>query len=221
MSAILIVLVLLFFAVALASFLRNRQTSTEYLPNLNPGVPRISSRSLPRSLFDPPAAQALAELKHEELRASLLTRAGGGDPSVLVEANVDPNLYNEVLTALVARSNDVREIAVYLSQHAELRTNAQLAQAYIKLWDDAPNRSELATMLHLAALSDNADVYWLAADTAKQAWDEGRLAQVSPQELAAAIATQYWLLKTEARESGAGFVLKRYVASVRRELGGR
>ena len=96
----------------------------------------------------------------------------------------------------------------------------QLAKAYIKVWDQAPNRSDLAMMLHLAALSDNADVYWFAVDVAKQAWDEGRLAHVSPKELAAAIEVEYWLLATEARESGAGFVLKRYVASVRRELSG-
>ena len=214
MSAILIVLVLLLLAVALASFLRNRQTSTEYLPPYNPGVPQISSRSL----FDAPSAAAIAEMNHEQLRANLLTRAGAGDTTVLVEAKADPAFYNEVLTALVAHSNDVRAIALYLVQHDELRANATLAQAFIKLWDAAPNRSDLATMLHLAALSDNADVYWLAVDVAKQAWDEGRLTQVSPKELAAAIEAQYWLLKTEARESGAGFVLKRYVASVRHEL---
>lgn len=214
MSAILIVLVLLLLAVALASFLRNRQTSTEYLPPYNPGVPQISSRSL----FDAPSAAAIAEMNHEQLRANSLTRAGAGDTTVLVEAKADPALYNEVLTALVAHSNDVRAIALYLVQHDELRANATLAQALIKLWDAAPNRSDLATMLHLAALSDNADVYWLAVDVAKQAWDEGRLTQVSPKELAAAIEAQYWLLKTEARESGAGFVLKRYVANIRREL---
>lgn len=214
MSAILIVLVLLLLAVALASFLRNRQTSTEYLPGSNPGVPQISSRSL----FDAPSAEAIAEMKHEQLRANLLTRAGTGDATVLVEANANPHLYHEVLTALMAHSSDVRALALYLAQHDELRANATLAQAFVKLWDAAPNRSDLATMLHLAALSDNADVYWLAVDVAKQAWDEGRLTHVAPQELAAAIEAQYWLLKTAARESGAGFVLKRYVASVRHEL---
>lgn len=218
MSAVLIVLVLLLLAVALANFLRNRNTSTEYLPSPSPVVPQISSRSLPRSLFDPPSAQALAEMQNEQLRASLLTRVTAGDLSVLIEANANPILYNEVLTALVAQSADVREIVLYLSAHAELRANAQLAQAFIKAWEEAPNRSELATMLHLAALSDDADVYWHAVDVARQAWDEGRLTQVSPKELAAAIEAEYWLLNTEARESGAGFILKRYVASVRREL---
>ena len=220
MSAILIVLVLLLLAVALANFLRNRNASTEYLPNPSPGVPQISSCSLPRSLFDPPSAQALAEDQLAQLRANLLTRVEGGDYSVLAEAKTNPALYNEVLNALLAHNNDVREIAVYISRDAELRANMQLAKAYIKVWDQAPNRSDLAMMLHLAALSDNADVYWFAVDVAKQAWDEGRLAHVSPKELAAAIEVEYWLLATEARESGAGFVLKRYVASVRRELSG-
>lgn len=216
MSALLIVLVLLLLAVALAYSLRNRNASTEYLLDSSPGVPQIS----PRSLFDPPSAQALAEDKLEQLRANLLTRAGCGDYSVLDEAKANQTLYNEVLNALLTRDSDVREIASYILRHTELRANAQLAQALIQVWNQAPGRSELATMLHIAALSDNADVYWLAVDVARQAWDEGRLPQVSPKELAAAIEVEYWLLNTEARESGAGFVLQRYVANVRRELRG-
>lgn len=214
MSAILIVLVLLLLAVALASFFRNRPTITASLPHAGPAVLPVSSRSL----FDPPSAQRIAEIEREQLRANWLTRVSQGDLSVLVEAQADSALYNEVLTALVTQCNDVREIALYLSRHTELRANAQLAQAYIKLWEAAPNRNDLATLLHLAAVSDDADVYWLAVDVAKQAWEQGRLTQVSPSELAAAIEAQYWLMHIEARESGAGFVLKRYVASVRREL---
>lgn len=216
MSAILIVLVLLLLAVALANFLRNRNTSTEYLPNPSPGVPQISSRSL----FDPPSAQALAELKSEQLRANLLTRVENGDYSVLDEASASQTLYNELLNALLAQGSDVRELAVYISRNAALRSNTKLAEHFIKIWDQTPNRSDLGLMFHLAALSDDANVYWYAVDVAKQAWDEGRLAQISPKELAAAIEAEYWLLDTEARESGAGFVLKRYVASVRRELSG-
>ncbi|MBS1807929.1 MAG: hypothetical protein JST84_07040 [Acidobacteria bacterium] len=218
MSAILIVLVLLLFAVALATFLRNRSVSTEYLPYPSPGVPQISSRSLPPSLFDPPSAQALADDKREQLRANLLTRVDLGDYAVLDETKADPSLYNEMLNALLARGHDVREIATYILRNAELRANTQFAQAFIKVWDQTPTRNDLASMLHLAALSDNADVYWLAVEVAKQAWDEGRLAYVTPKELAAAIEVEYWLLSADARESGAGFVLKRYVANVRRGL---
>ena len=109
MSAIPIVLVLLLLAVALANFLRNRKTSTEYLPNPSPGVPQISSRSLPRSLFDPPSAQALAEDQLAQLRANLRTRVEDGDYSVLDEAKANPTLYNEVLNALLARGSDVRD----------------------------------------------------------------------------------------------------------------
>ena len=159
--------------------------------------------------------------QREQRRANLLTRVEDGDYSVLDEAKVIPTLYDEMLNALLARGNDVREIATYISRNHELRANVQLAQSFIKVWDQAPNRSDLATMLHLAALSDNADVYWFAVDVAKQAWDEGRLTQVSPKELAAAIEAEYWLLDTAARESGAGFVLKRYVATVRRDLSGQ
>jgi hypothetical protein len=210
MSAILIVLVLLVIGIALAITNRKRIAITEYLPEPRPLVPR--------SLFTSPSPQIIAEMEAEELRENLLTRARTGDVSVLAEAKTKKALYHEVLTALLTHGSDVPALAAYVSRHVELRTSTQLAQAFIKHWDSSPTRNELATMLHLAALSDNADVYWLAVDVAKQAWDEGRLTQVSPQELAAAIEAEYWLLEPEARASGSGYVLKRFVANVRREL---
>lgn len=213
MSAILIVLVLLFIGIALALTNRKRISTTKYLPEPRPLVPS--------SLFDPPSAKIIAEMDAEKLQAELFVRARNGDVSVLHEAQTNPPLYHEVLTALLTHSSDVPALAAYVSRHVELRSNAQLAQAFIKHWDTAPNRSELASMLHLAALSDNADVYWLAVEVAKQAWDEGRLPQVSPKELAAAIEAEYWLLEPEARSSGTGYVLKRFVANVRRDLSER
>lgn len=210
MSAILIVLVLLFIGIALAITNRKRIAITEYLPEPRPLVPS--------SLFDSPSPQIIAEMDAEELRTELLERVRQGDVSVLDEAHANKALYHEVLTALLTHGSDVPALAAYVSRHVELRTNPLLAQAFIKHWNAAPNRNELATMLHVAALSDNTDVYWLAVDVAKQAWDEGRLTQVSPKELAAAIEAEYWLLEPEARSSGAGYVLKRFVANVRREL---
>lgn len=210
MSAILIVLVLLFIGIALAFTTRKYIATSEYLPEPRPLVPS--------SLFDTPSPQMIAEMDAEELREQLLARARNGEFSVLHEAEPNPTLYHEVLSALLTHSSDVPALAAYVSRHVELRTSAQLAQAFIKHWDSSPNRNELATMLHVAALSDNADVYWLAVDIAKQAWDEGRLTNVSPKELAAAIEAEYWLMKPEARSSGTGYVLKRFVANVRREL---
>ncbi|HEX4951532.1 MAG TPA: hypothetical protein VFZ34_33045 [Blastocatellia bacterium] len=212
MSAILIVLVLLFIGIALALTTRKRIIRTEYLPEPRPLVPG--------SLFDPPSPQMIAEMDAEKLREELLARARNGDVSVLDETKANQALYHEVLSALLTHGSDVLELAAYVSRHIELRTSAQLAQAFIKHWDAAPNRNELATMLHVAARSDNADIYWCAVDVAKQAWDEGRLAQVSPKELAAAIEAEYWLLEPEARSSGTGYVLRRFIANVRRELKG-
>lgn len=214
MSAILIVLVLLFIGIALAFTTRKRIATSEYLPEPRPLVPI----SLPSSLFDSPSPQLIAEMDAEKLREELLARARNGDVSVLDKAKTSQALYHEVLTALLTHGSDVAALAACITRNVELRANSQLAQAFIKHWDESPNRNELATMLHVAALSDNADVYWLAVDVAKQAWDEGRLSQVSPKELAAAIEAEYWLMEPEARSSGAGYVLKRFVANVRREL---
>jgi hypothetical protein len=73
-------------------------------------------------------------------------------------------------------------------------------------------------MLHIAALSDDAAIYQQAVETVLQVWRNGRLPEISSEELYALIENQYWMLASEAKRSGAGFVLKRRLVSVRREL---
>lgn len=49
-------------------------------------------------------------------------------------------------------------------------------------------------------------------------WREGRVSKVSPTDILATIESGYWLISSEARLSGSGFLLKKAIAEVRREL---
>ena len=76
----------------------------------------------------------------------------------------------------------------------------------------------MTKMLHVAALSDDATVYQAAVETALEFWRKGFLPKISPQELLAILEGEFWLLSSNTRSSGAGFLLKRTLSSARREL---
>ncbi|MDX6612955.1 MAG: hypothetical protein QOD75_2141 [Blastocatellia bacterium] len=178
-----------------------------------------------RGLFDydqtPHELSEETRIHEADRRRILLERASQGDTSVLKEAHeLTPPLYNEVLNALVARSESSAQLlalASHVTRH-ELPVNRNLASALIEAWREDPDRNSTAKMLHLAALADDPEVYRTALDAAVRAWRDGALPDVSAPELQAILEGEFWILSSHARRSGAGFVLKRSLAAVRREL---
>ncbi len=182
-----------------------------------------------RGLFidDTPDGQARAEPDFEaaeeavQQRAELLQRAKAGEKSTLLEAReMDAELYEEALDLLVAQADsDSKLLTVisYVARH-DLRVNDKLAERVIDAYKNAPDRSATAKMLHVAALSDNAAVYQRAVETALTFWREGRLSEISAQELRSILEGEFWILSSPTRSSGAGFLLKRTLANARRVL---
>ena len=97
------------------------------------------------------------------------------------------------------------------------KTTAE-AEALIGAFPASPDRNSTVRMLHTAALSDDAAVYQKAVEAALRAWREQRLNDVSAPDLQALFTSEFWVLSSDTRSSGAGFVLKRALASARREL---
>jgi hypothetical protein len=93
-----------------------------------------------------------------------------------------------------------------------------MAQSFIEMWQSAPSRKLTADMLHIAALSDDAEIYEEAIEMALLFWRNNAF-RMTAEELRTLIESEYWVLTTEARSSGAGFMLKRKLAEARRELG--
>jgi hypothetical protein len=100
----------------------------------------------------------------------------------------------------------------------ELRVNVALAKKAVAAWRKSPSRQGTAKVLHLAALSDDAELYGATVEWALELWREGKLANVSTEELRALFDGEFWILSARTRNSGAGFVLKRTLANARREL---
>jgi hypothetical protein len=199
--------------------MRTKGSGEALLPPPNPPRGLFSDNDGFESAVLPPAASP-AEL--EAGRTTLIERAKAGEKSVLLEAQAlgDPNFYDELLdqlTSNAARDPLLLALATYVTRN-ELPVNRTLAEALIRSWKSSPDRSSTATTLHLTALADDADLYQSAVEAALHFWRQGLLSNVSAAELRALFDGEFWVLSAQTRGSGAGFILKRKLASARREL---
>jgi hypothetical protein len=180
-----------------------------------------------RGLFSPTSSElkALAEssasAESERQRTAIIERARHGEKTALQEAHsLDRTLYNAVLELLTDSADTDSKLLALVSyvSRADLPVNTRLARAMVEWWKKSPGRSSTAKTLHIVALADDASLYCDAVETAIQFWREGRLPDVSVEELRALFEGEFWLLSSEVRGSGSGFLLKRTLARARREL---
>jgi hypothetical protein len=158
----------------------------------------------------------------QETDAKLIERAGNGDFSALLEAHTSGNtlVYHDVLNRLLQTADSrgkLQSLASYVTRN-ELSVNRELAEAVIESSTDSLDRSSTAKMLHIAALSGDAATYQHALEAALREFQNKKLLDISPLELQALFTGEFWVLSSRARSSGAGFILKRALASARRQL---
>ncbi len=160
---------------------------------------------------------AEAERLAAEARELQLQRARSGDVSVLVEVQQDAALYRAALDALTEQANDeaaLQGLTQTVLQQTDWMTSPRLAQAVIQ-------RSQsfaFNDVLHTAALSSDAACYQQAVEAVLTNWQAGKLPRLTAAQVSESIESEYWLLSSEARNSGAGFLLKQKLVAVRREL---
>ena len=222
-SAILIISVLLVFAASYAILRTRRSPSSPDAEHLPPGVSA-------RGLFGDAdlSVPAEADESPEKLRAGeLRERAARGDLGALDEANAsgDPALYRFVLDGLVGLcSGDgarLRSLSSYVARGEGLRASPELAEMLLGEWRRNPALGSTADLLRVSALSDDAGTFGRAVSEVLQFWEDGRLEGLSAESLRSLVEAEYWLLSSEAKRSGAGFVLKQKLADARRRLAAR
>src|SRR5437764_7772180 len=178
----------------------------------------------PISLFSDNDQNRLASMTENSLqsRETLLESARNDDKSALKEARAsnDPALYDEVLNILVTQADSEAKLLSLVSHVArnEFPVNKALAQKSIDYWQKNLDRQSTAKMLHVAALSDDAETYCKAVEIVLSSWREGRLPDFSATELQSLLNSEFWILSSRTRGSGAGFVLKRMLSIANREL---
>ena len=106
--------------------------------------------------------------------------------------------------------------AIQTSEEREAKRAA--AQEFSETWKQTPDRTSTARMLHLAAEADDAELYNNAVELALNAWLQGTLSGFLAADLYNLLNSEYWLLSSRTRSSGAGFILKRTLSRAKREL---
>jgi len=132
----------------------------------------------------------------------------------LIEAPEEQFLETEPAFAAQPES----EAAPATQDNAEREAKITAAQEFIETWKESPDRTSTAKMLHLAAETDDAETYNNAAELALNAWLHGTLSGFLAADLYNLLNSEYWLLSSHTRSSGAGFILKRTLSRARREL---
>lgn len=216
MFPLLIILIFtLLLAIGLSMLLPKRQ--------LPPEDPRFQlSEHASGGLFGCEPSSSRGETK-ADLRRALLSRADEGDRQALVEARAmgDDRLCSEVLDTLIehaCRQETLDELVSHILENDALRANSNLANRVIGRLRATPERRLIAEALHIAALSDDAATFERAVDTVFQLWLQGRIPGSSADELRDLFESEYWVIASEARRSGAGFALRQRLAGVRRQL---
>jgi hypothetical protein len=178
----------------------------------------------PSGLFSDNNQNQLASVTENSLqsRETLLESAGHDDKSALKAAREsnDPALYDEVLNILVDQVDSEAKLLSLVSHvtRNEFPVNNALAQKSIDYWQKNLDRQSTAKMLHVAALSDDAETYNNAVEIVLSSWREGKLSDLSATELQSLLNGEFWILSSRTRSSGAGFVLKRTLSTANHEL---
>ncbi|HEX6044065.1 MAG TPA: hypothetical protein VFZ22_06220 [Pyrinomonadaceae bacterium] len=92
------------------------------------------------------------------------------------------------------------------------------AVAAIRAFQQSPDRNSTTKLLHVAALTDNAKTFGRAIELVLMSWRDGSLSDISAKDLQTLFNSEYWVLSSRTRTSGAGFVLKQTLANAVREL---
>src|SRR5215217_8219124 len=158
----------------------------------------------------------------DDPRKALLESAAKGEKNSLQQAHSlnDRVLYEEVLNTFVASVNSAPELLSLVSyvNRNELPVTKALARTSLDYWKDSLDRHSTAKMLHIAALSDDADTYREAVEVVLNSWQNGKIPDLSAVELQSLFNSEFWVLSSNTRSSGAGFVLKRTLSTANREL---
>jgi hypothetical protein len=88
---------------------------------------------------------------------------------------------------------------------------------FMTIWRDLPSRKNTLELLYIASQSENATVYNDVAKSVLESWYNGKINNLSAEDLAQMLESHFWLLPGEQRTSGISFGLNQEIASLRRK----
>ncbi len=232
----MLLFIIIFASLLIAAALRFSIVRENRRRTLEPQSAQEFEQPVYRSLFAPTAEEAagfkrfeaekLLAAERENQKRNLIRRAELGDFDVLIEANElgDSIFYRKTLDSLT-ETNKIEtasffQLAAFVSSN-QLPTDKTFAQTVLAKWRENPQTYFLPTVLHISVLTESAENYLKTIEAIFDSWKQNGLKKVSANQLFAAFDAHFRLLPTSARTSGAGFLLKEKLASIRREVSGK
>ena len=182
----------------------------------------------PISLFGTPDAKTLAEIEQAahrqklvQEREKLLAWASMVKFSDLTEIplEVDEESWDYALDILTDRAvldDDICALVSFSLANEKFNVNQKLIEKYRQVWEKAPNLHSTAKLFELSARANDADLFLNVLCEAEQFVKSEKLSDVRLERLHDLAQSHYWLIPEPARISGAGFLLKQKLASLRR-----
>jgi hypothetical protein len=88
---------------------------------------------------------------------------------------------------------------------------------FMSVWRELPSRRNTLELLYVASQSENGNVYNDVAKSVLESWKNGKINDLSAEDLAQILESHFWLLPSEHRTSGINFGLNQEIASLRRK----
>jgi hypothetical protein len=220
----LIILILLsaVAAAAVISISRRRQKS---LPS--PSESQLHFQPIQyQSIFAPDAEEIRAfeaedkAKRSEMLRQKILAKAETGDFGALNEAkDFEFEFYDRVLRELAVRCDGERfaSLALFIEER-KLPANAALIGRFQDALENSAGKKDAIRFLHLAALSRSAEIFSDSVESVIKLCREDKLEGFTQTNLIQLAESQFWLLPTAEKTSGAAFLLKQKLAKLRSEV---
>jgi len=221
---------LLIAAIGVSVNLKRRRTF------LQTETPRQFEPNSNRSLFAPTDEELLILEREEQekllaerqqiVKENLIVRAGDGDFTVLTAAKEsgDSDFYENLLDLLTERKRlepeNFYKLVSFISDE-QLSATETFAQAALNVFLENPQTNFLPKVLHVSALTDSAEIYLQTVDEIYNLWKQKNLEKISGVELISLFESHYRLLPSNAKASGAGFLLKEKLENIRREVLGK
>jgi hypothetical protein len=217
MVTFLITSLVLLATFAIIVYIRRKPGSGDYFQGQLHAAPPATS------LFENRTEQLALVAKPVHSSDQLKARAEAGDRSALADArrfNTE-NVYDETLKILMdkcATDQEFLSLVSFVARDENLLVTPDLATGLIERWKRQSDRIHVSEMLHVAALSNDATLYRTACQAAVDHYLGGGLPMIRAVDLSTLIEGEYWILSSDARASGAGFVLKQSIAEFRKQL---
>ena len=136
-------------------------------------------------------------------------------PKNLMDTHLRP-LFEAVEEEMRSEPDETGVIDAEPVDDAREKTLAKLEELR-HTWGENPTKRDAVTMLGLAAETGSASTYSSVVNEVVREWRAGRLDSLSAADLADLIESQLWLLPVGEKTSGAGFVIKQEISSLRSE----